>query len=107
MVEVLPPTRAPSLQPPARARLVAALLFIVLIPLASPGAVAQTAQLGGRLTDSTSAVLPGAAISVGNVETGMTREAASNEEGYYTGTLPSSGQLHDHGSTGRVQTSDA
>jgi hypothetical protein len=85
MIEALPTTRAPSSKPPVRVRLVApAFLFMVVMPLASAGAVAQTAQLGGRLTDSTSAVLPGAAISVGNVETGMTREAVSNEEGYYT-----------------------
>lgn len=60
------------------------LLLTVLMLGASSSAVAQTAQVSGGITDATSAVLPGAAISVGNGDTGMTREAASNEDGYYT-----------------------
>jgi hypothetical protein len=107
LVVVLPPTRGPSSKPAASIRLfsrprdpasratqirfpqtirhlvVPAFLFIALIPLAGASAAAQTAQLGGRVIDSTSAVLPGAAVSVRNVETGIIRESASNEEGYY------------------------
>jgi len=46
--------------------------------------LAQTAQLTGRVTDSSGAVLPGAAIIVSNVKTGISRTVVSNEEGYYS-----------------------
>ncbi len=45
---------------------------------------AQTAQLTGRVTDSTGAVVPGASITVINVGTGIARVVPSNGEGYYT-----------------------
>lgn len=44
---------------------------------------AQTAQLGGRITDSTSAVLPGAVVTVTNVATGFSRDVVANEQGFF------------------------
>ena len=45
---------------------------------------AQTAQITGRVTDATAAVIPGAAITVTNVATGVERKVESNAEGYFT-----------------------
>ena len=45
---------------------------------------AQTAQITGRLSDSSGAVIPGARVGVTNEKTGIGRETVSNNEGYYT-----------------------
>lgn len=58
-------------------------LGILLYGLAAQAA-AQTAQLTGRITDASGAVVAGAAVTVTQVSTGVQREAVSNEEGYYT-----------------------
>src|SRR5947199_2735446 len=50
----------------------------------SPLLFGQTAQITGTVTDSSSAVITGAGITVTNVDTGTTRKALSNDEGYYT-----------------------
>ena len=49
-------------------------------------ASAQTAtgQINGTVADSTQAVVPGAGITLTNQETGLTREASTNESGDYT-----------------------
>ncbi len=65
---------------------------VVLLTLAAgvwlagaPVALAQqTAQIAGRVTDPTGAVIPGAEIAVNNEETGIRRETNSNELGYYS-----------------------
>jgi hypothetical protein len=44
---------------------------------------AQTAQLTGIVTDSNSAVVNGAVVSAENLNTGLTKEAVTNEEGNY------------------------
>ena len=43
-----------------------------------------TGAILGTVTDDTGAVLPGVGMSVTNVETGLTREAVSNDEGRYS-----------------------
>src|SRR6266480_7028326 len=48
---------------------------------------AQAAQINGRITASSGGVVVGASITVTNVDTGIKRTAASNEEGYYTVAL--------------------
>ncbi|HBY59000.1 MAG TPA: hypothetical protein DEH78_04215 [Solibacterales bacterium] len=57
-----------------------ALLFCGLLP-------AQTAQITGRLTDSTQSVIPNAKVVVKNLDTGVARELQSNLEGYFTAPL--------------------
>ncbi len=46
--------------------------------------LAQTAQITGRITDSSGAVIRGANITVTQVDKGVKRDATSSEEGYYT-----------------------
>ncbi len=50
----------------------------------SAGVYAQTAQITGRLNDSSGAVISGAKVGVTNEKTGIGRETLSNNEGYYT-----------------------
>lgn len=52
--------------------------------LLSAAALAQTAQLNGRVTDSAGAVVPGASITIRNTSTGAERQARTNEVGLYT-----------------------
>ncbi|MBK7927637.1 MAG: TonB-dependent receptor [Bryobacterales bacterium] len=58
----------------------AALLFASVLP-------AQTAQITGRITDTTQSVMVGAKVFVTNTETGVRREVATNSEGYFTAPL--------------------
>jgi len=44
----------------------------------------QTAQITGRITDSTDRVVPDASVDLANVDTGIEKTAASNDQGYYT-----------------------
>ena len=53
--------------------------------------MAQSAQVTGRVTDASGAVIPGTTITVRNVATGIERNASSNEEGYFTVPLPPPG----------------
>ena len=62
-----------------RSAMTAALCFLI-----GRAAFAQKAEINGRITDSTEAVLVDAKISVTNLNTGIKRTAASNQEGYYT-----------------------
>jgi len=66
----------------SRGSLLASLLTVLI--LASGPARAQTAQITGRITDATGAVVPGVNISVTNLATGMERQVAANQDGYYT-----------------------
>jgi len=56
----------------------------VLILVLYGSAYAQRASLTGRISDATGAVIPGAQVTITNVNTGVSREVTSNEEGYYT-----------------------
>lgn len=60
--------------------LAAALLFASVLP-------AQTAQITGRITDSTQSVMVGAKVFVTNTDTGVRREITTNNEGYFTAPL--------------------
>ncbi len=62
-------------------------VLLAIALLAGPGAMAQTAQLTGRVTDSTDAVIPGTSIRVINEATAAVREVTTNEVGYYTVSL--------------------
>ena len=59
-------------------------LVLLLLPGAPFACLAQTAQITGRVTDSSQAAVATAAIQVLNTETGVLRNASSNELGYYT-----------------------
>lgn len=52
--------------------------------LLSGALMAQMAQITGRVTDTSDAVVPGALIEVTNLGTGTQRSIRSNAEGYYT-----------------------
>ena len=45
---------------------------------------AQTAQVTGKVTDSTGAAIPGAVIQITNQRTGITRSSVTNADGYYS-----------------------
>jgi outer membrane receptor protein involved in Fe transport len=60
------------------------LLTFLLVPLAL---FAQTAQITGRVADSSGAVVSGAKVTVRNTETGVRREIQSNGDGYYAAPL--------------------
>jgi hypothetical protein len=45
---------------------------------------AQSAQITGLITDPAGTAVPGAAVSVTNVETGIRNDTITNEQGYYT-----------------------
>lgn len=58
----------------------------VLILLLSAGVLSGqtvTGTLSGTVTDSSGAVIPGVEVAAKNEETGLTRSALSNDEGYY------------------------
>jgi len=63
-------------------------LFLTLtVLIGSSGVWAQTAQITGRVTDATGAVVPGTAITVRNVATGIDRKVTTNEAGFYAVSL--------------------
>jgi outer membrane receptor protein involved in Fe transport len=45
---------------------------------------AQTAQVTGRINDAAQAIVPGAAVTVTNLDTGIERTTTTNDEGYFT-----------------------
>jgi len=51
--------------------------------LLASAALAQNAQLSGRVTDAGDAVVPGVALSVTNIATGIERRTQTNEVGLY------------------------
>lgn len=61
----------------------AAVLLTVLFVAGAQIGFGQTAQILGRIYDPTDAVVQGAEITVSNVDTGVERRSASNEQGYY------------------------
>lgn len=52
--------------------------------LLAGAAWAQTAQITGRVTDSSNAVMAGVAVEVTNERTGIVRKSETNSEGYYS-----------------------
>ncbi len=60
-------------------------LWLVILALAGTRlAVAQTAEVTGRIADPTGAVIQGAAVTMTHIGKGIDRESRSNEDGYYT-----------------------
>ena len=61
------------------------LLSVLLGLIVTPPLPAQnpTGTIGGRVVDGTGAVIPGAEASVRNMETGLTRNGITNEEGLF------------------------
>ncbi len=47
-------------------------------------ALGQTGQFTGQVSDPAGSSVPGAKVTVTNIDTGIKREAATNEQGYYT-----------------------
>src|SRR5438105_662879 len=67
-------------------------IIATFVVFASLDALAQTAQMTGRVTDATGAVVPGTNITVTNVGTAAGRRVRTNEDGYYTVPLLLPGQ---------------
>src|SRR5262245_5103652 len=68
--------------------LVAFLVFVIAV-----STFAQTAQVTWCISDQAGAVIPGPHITVTNIDTGISREAVSNEEGYFTLPLLNPGEF--------------
>jgi hypothetical protein len=56
----------------------------MLVLTLGQAAFSQTAQVTGRISDASGAVVPGAQVTITNQKTGLTRESVSNGEGYFT-----------------------
>jgi hypothetical protein len=66
-------------------RLLCTLLLLLLLPLASASAQSQATggEIEGTVSDEAGGVLPGIAVTVRNQETGLTREATTDESGRF------------------------
>jgi hypothetical protein len=62
----------------------ASLLMLVAALSFAGNAFAQTAQITGRVTDASGAVVPGTSIVVTNIGTAADRTVSTNQDGYYT-----------------------
>ena len=60
---------------------------VILVFAAAAAAFAQTAQITGRVLDSSDAIVPGGTVVVLNTDTGVSRTMATNDSGYYTAPL--------------------
>jgi hypothetical protein len=58
--------------------------FIVPMSLLGVAAFSQTAEMTGLITDPARTAVPAARVSARNVETGISAQAVTNEQGYYT-----------------------
>jgi hypothetical protein len=63
-----------------------AIAVLVVVCALAPGSVSAqtTAEISGRVTDATGAVLPGVDITLTRVDTGTTRSAVTNDTGAYS-----------------------
>src|SRR5690242_1164251 len=57
--------------------------LILLLPTATAWAQLATAELNGRVTDSSGAVLPGATVTATQTATGLVRSVVSDGDGNY------------------------
>jgi outer membrane receptor protein involved in Fe transport len=73
-------------------QLIRYLLLAVMVLTIAQAARSQTAQVTGRVSDQTGAVVPGAQITLTNIATGINREAVSNDDGYFTLPLLNPGE---------------
>src|SRR5215510_9347786 len=69
------------------ARCALAVISFVLISCAQPALAQGTADLVGRVTDSSGAVLPGVMVTAENVATNVGRTTITSETGDYTFNL--------------------
>lgn len=60
-----------------------AAILLCLIFAFAPRLSAQTAEISGRVSDPSDAVVPEVQVAITNVDTGVRREAATNDSGYY------------------------
>src|SRR2546425_12953490 len=58
--------------------------IFTLVTLFTVSLLAQNASITGVVTDQTEAVIPGARVTVTNLDTGFRREATANELGAYS-----------------------
>src|SRR5215510_11242791 len=65
--------------------LTAMIAFVFALALAAPvfGPQAATATIEGVVTDPQNAIIPGAKVTVKNVDTGLTREITTDDSGIY------------------------
>jgi Carboxypeptidase regulatory-like domain len=77
-----------KIQPSARVLCLAVLVFCA-VGLGNKYASAQqaTAQVTGKITDASGAVLVGTPVTLTNSNTGISRKATTNKDGYYLFTL--------------------
>jgi len=61
-------------------------LIIIVLLAAASAAFAQTASVDGGVTDSSQAIVAGASVTITNIDTGLRRDAHTNESGNYTFT---------------------
>ena len=68
-------------------RSIACLVVLILLAAAPSFSQATTAQLNGKITDPSGAAVPGASVTVTNVETALTRQTESNDQGNYAAPM--------------------
>src|SRR6266481_1646690 len=60
-----------------------ATFFLVALMAGIAAGQVTTGSLQGVVTDPNKAVVPGATVKITNVDTGQSREATTNDEGFY------------------------
>ena len=70
----------------------------VLAVAAVSAAQTVTGTLQGTVTDTGGGVLPGAIVTIKNVDTAATREVTTNDAGFYTAPFLAIGTYTGHGS---------
>ena len=68
------------------------ILLVGLLSTAMAIAQMQTGQVTGTVKDSSGSIIPGATVTVRNVDTGVIRTSSTNELGNYTVPLLDAGQ---------------
>ena len=76
-----------------RYRMIFALM--TMLALLASGAWSQEARgsIAGKVSDQQGAVIPGASVTVTNVETNSIRRTRTNDTGYFEATLLNPGQI--------------
>ena len=97
------------MKPSIKAVLVLLFVLILLTLAFEQAASAQTAQLTGIITDTNSAVIAGAQVTLTNLHTGVARKAVTNTEGYYSIPFmpPGNYRLHVFSSGFKAVTGDS
>ncbi|MGA2987697.1 MAG: carboxypeptidase-like regulatory domain-containing protein, partial [Terriglobia bacterium] len=69
----------------------AAVLLVLLLPASAAWAQVSRGTITGIVTDPSGAAVPGAAITITSVETGVVNKASTNESGIYSAPLLEAG----------------